>query len=206
MKPARVVSIHFPKAAGTSLHAQFTKLLGDEVSLDYTHGPLTSAGNETAEFPTGKKLVHGHFRAQRYAASDAFWMTFLRHPVDNLISIYFYWSTAMGGTNAIKTRFLRERPSVLEFARYPGINRLMSETYFGNFDMRRFDFLGFYERRETDIPRLGQDLGLPLLASVHENRTNESIERLELEADASVRRQLIDILTTDVAFYERQLP
>jgi hypothetical protein len=75
----------------------------------------------------------------------------------------------------------------------------------GNFDMGRFQFIGFYEKRATDIPRLGQDLGLPLVAAVCENRTDRSIERLELEADLSVRRRPTDLLASNVAFYERQL-
>lgn len=202
-KSVPVVSIHFPKAAGYSLQVQFVKLLGDRVALDYTHDPLTSTGWETAEFPDGKRLVHGHFRARRYASANAYWMTFLRHPVDNLISIYFYWKALPEAGHALHARFLRERPTILEFATYPGITCLMSQTYFGNFDMGRFDFIGFYENRDTDIPCLAKDLGLPLSASVHENRTGETIERRELEADVSVRRRLTDLLAADVAFYER---
>jgi hypothetical protein len=198
-----VVSIHFPKAAGSSLHVQLVKLLGEKVSLDYTHDPLTSAGSETATFPIGSTIVHGHFRAQRYASENAYWMTFLRHPVDNLISIYFFWKSLSEPGHALHGRFLRERPSILEFAMYPGITRLMSETYFGNFDMSRFDFIGFYESRDSDIPRLAKDLGLPLVAGLHENRTNDTIERIALEADASIRRRLSDLLAADVAFYER---
>jgi hypothetical protein len=199
----RIVSLHFPKAAGTSLRAQLTKLLGDEIAFDYNHDPLTSAGAETANFPCGKRLVHGHFRAQRYAAAVAYWMTFLRYPVDNLISIYFYWKCVQEPSHAIHARFLSECPSILEFARYPALANLMSETYFGGFDMRRFDFIGFYETRGTDIPRLAADLGLPLVADVHENRTPESVEQRNLKADLSVRRQLIDLLFADVKFYER---
>lgn len=207
LKPARVVSVHFPKAAGSSLHVQFVKLLGGRLALDYmhdfTHDPLTSAGRETAEFPKGKRIVHGHFRAQRFASANAYWMTFLRHPVDNLISIYFYWRALPEPGHTLHARFLRERPSIVEFATYPGITSLMSETYFGGFDMSRFDFIGFYENRDVDIPRLAKDLGLPLAADVHENRTKGSIERIELEADVSARRRLTDLLAADVDFYER---
>ena len=203
MKPARVVSIHFPKAAGSSLKTQFVKLLGDKVALDYTHDPLSPSGCEIASFPEGKKLVHGHFCAKRYETANAYWMTFLRHPVDNLISIYSYWKTLPEAGHMLHARFLSEQPSILEFAKYPGIANLMSETYFGNFDMRRFDFVGFYEDRDACIPRLAKELGLPLVADVHENRTVDAVGRRELEADASVRRQLTDLLAHDVIFYER---
>ena len=66
MNSAQVVSIHFPKAAGSSLKVQYVKLLGDSVALDYTHDPLTTTGSEAAEFPNGKRLVHGsHVLEQR---------------------------------------------------------------------------------------------------------------------------------------------
>jgi SAM-dependent methyltransferase len=200
----RILSVHFPKAAGSSLQVQFMKLLGDEVILDYGHDPLTPAGMETADFPDRKTLVMGHFRAQRYASADAFWMTFLRHPVDNLISIYFFWKL-LPEAHALHARFLREQPSILEFAMYPGLRNLMSETYFGGFDMNRFDFIGFHENREDDIVRLAKAINLPLLAAIHENRTSESAERLELESDVSVRSKLTDLLAQDVGFYERML-
>lgn len=203
MNPARVVSVHFPKAAGSSLHLQLSNFLGEKLVLDITHDPLTSMGSESAEFPSGKRLVHGHFRAQRYASTEAYWMTFLRHPVDNLISIYFYWKALPEPGHELHGRFLRERPSVLDFATYAGLTSLMAETYFGNFDMSRFDFIGFFENREADFPRLSKDLGLPLKADVHVNRTAHTSERLELEADLSVRRKLTDLLAVDVAFYER---
>jgi hypothetical protein len=198
----RIVSVHFPKAAGYSLRVQFIKLLGAKVALDYDHDPLTPAGMETADFPEGKTLVMGHFRARRYASTEAFWMTFLRHPVDNLISIYFFWK-GLPVSHGLHAQFLREQPTVLEFASYPGFKALMSETYFGGFDMNRFDFIGFYENRKSDIPRLAKALKLPLAASVYENRTSVSDERLEAESDCSLRRDLTDLLAEDVAFYER---
>lgn len=178
------------------------KLLGDKVVLDYDHDPLTPAGMETADFPDGKTLVMGHFRAQRYASANAFWMTFLRHPVDNLISIYFFWKV-LPEAHGLHARFLREQPSILGFATYPGFKALMSETYFGGFDMDRFNFIGFYENRDSDIPRLAKALNLPLVTSVHENKTSESAERLEVESDVSIRRKLTDLLAADVTFYER---
>jgi hypothetical protein len=201
--PPRVVSVHFPKAAGSSLWAQFARLLGDKAALDFTHDPFTSAGSESAEFPAEKTLVHGHFRAKRYESTDAYWMTFLRHPVDNLISIYFYWKSLREPGHSLHARFLAEVPSLLEFALYPGINRLMSEMYFGGFDMNRFGFIGFYETRDISLARLGNELGLPLVADVHENRTKETVERLALESDPRIRRRLTDLLGCDVAFYER---
>ncbi len=201
--PKRIVAVHFPKAGGSSLQSQLLGLLGDSLALDYGHDPLTSAGLETAEFPVGKRGVYGHFSARRYASTDGYWMTFLRDPVDNLISIYYYWKSVTVPGHDLHGRFLREKPSILDFAKYAGVQRLMSETYFGGFDMGRFDFIGFHETRDRDIPRLAAALDLPLSAEVYVNKTEPYTERHIVEDDTSLRRQLADLLADDVAFYER---
>jgi hypothetical protein len=204
MNPARVVSVHFPKAAGSSLHFQLSKLLGDKVALDYTHDPLTSAGKETAEFPSGKRFVHGHFRAQTIRIHRRILDDFLASP-GRQSNLDLFFLESFTGTGPRASRAISPRPTldpeVCDVSRHK--LSLMAETYFGNFDMSRFDFIGFYENRDADVPRLAKVLGLPLEAGLHENRTAETVERLELEADISIRRQLNDLLAADVAFYER---
>ena len=78
-------------------------------------------------------------------------MTFLREPVSNLISVYNFWQTHPEHGNPIHSRFIRERPSILDFAKFPGFADLMSGIYFGGFDMGRFDFVGLHETREADL-------------------------------------------------------
>ena len=201
--PRRTISVHFPKAAGSSLKFQFEALLGDQAQFDYGHDPLVVADRRAVAFPSGKRLVHGHFHPSRYGHTDGYWLTFLRHPVDNLLSIYFYWLDLPEPGHGVHARFLRERPSVLEFAAYPGIATLMSDTYFGGFDMRRFDFIGFHETRGADLGRLGTDLGLVLAADTYENRTADTAERQEVRADPALRCRVADRLAADVAFYDR---
>jgi hypothetical protein len=199
--PERIVSLHLPKAAGTSLRAQFIAQLGNAVHTDYHHDPLTPAGAESVEFPKGKRVVHGHFRASRYASSQAYFITFLREPVDNLISIYFYWSTLRRPGHELHARFLRDRPSPLEFATYPGIRRLMSETYFGGFDMNRFDFVGFHDTRNRDLLRLARILNLTFQPWVHKNKTAVSPERRQIESDPEIVGELRRRLADDIDFY-----
>jgi Sulfotransferase family len=200
--PQRIVSLHMPKAAGTSLKAQYVALLGNAVHTDYRHDPLTPAGSENAEFPRGKRVVHGHFRASRYASSQAFFVTFLREPADNLISIYFYWSSFRQPGHDLHARFLRDQPSLLEFATYPGIRRLMSETYFGGFDMSRFDFIGFHDTRNEDLLRLARILNLNFRPWVHKNKTAASPERRQIENDPVLISELRRRLADDIDFYD----
>ncbi len=203
MNVERLISLHFPKAGGTSLQKQFATLLGQQAAIDYEHDPLTAAGSERAPFPAGKRVVHGHFRPERYASAEAFLCTFLRDPVQNLISIYFYWQTLPANDNPVHQKFLRERPDVITFAAYPAFSRLMSQTYFGGFDMRRFDFIGFHESRQEDIVTLGRLLGLPLRADIHENASPSDLRKAALLADASTLDRLRALLREDLAFYDR---
>ncbi len=199
--PERLLAVHFPKASGSSLQVQFAQYFGDRLLLDYSHDPITESAHETADFPTDKQMVFGHFRARRYATADAFRLTFLRHPVDNLISIYYYWLSVPEPSNAIHARFLRERPTIFEFARFAGIQTLMSESYFGGFDMGRFDF---NENRDADIARLSAAIGLQLTAEVYQNRTGQSEERQALQGNPTAQRILAEMLRQDVSFYEKQ--
>jgi hypothetical protein len=54
-----------------------------------------------------------------------------------------------------------------------------------------------------DIPRLSEELGLPLSAEFYENAIVETGERRALETNNVIRHRLTDLLTADVAFYER---
>lgn len=199
--PNRLISVHFPKAAGTSLLRQLTELLPDQVHLDYAHDPLVESGNEVAVFPDDKRVVHGHFKPQRYSQRDAILITFLRHPVSNVISIFYYWLDCPEHGNPVHTKFLVERPDIFQFAAWPEFSGLMSKVYFVGFDMARFDFIGFHSSYAEDVARLGTLLGLPLSADIFENKGRPCEEREPLEASSSAISRLTDLLVDDVRFY-----
>ncbi|MBI1683294.1 hypothetical protein [Caulobacter hibisci] len=203
-----LVSVHFPKAAGSSLAKQLRDFYQDALSLDYDHDPLGPNAAEQADtlYP-GARAVHGHFAARRYEAlPDAMFITVLREPLDNLMSIYFFWKGYPAHGNPIHDRFVAEAPSFEDFSRYPEMSRLMSERYFGGFDMDRFDMVGFHETRDQDIPRLGALLGAPLKAEIYENRTSGEHEqaRQEILADLAQCARVRGNLRHDIAFYEAQ--
>lgn len=200
MNVDRVLSVHFPKAAGTSLGRLLEALLPGGSVTDYAHDPITWRGTVALPFPAGARTLHGHFRPDCYDAAGAFLVTFLREPAENLVSIYSYWRATPEHGNPVHTRFLAEKPDLLAFARYPDMERLMSGVYFGGFDMKRFDFVGFHHRRDDDLRRLGGLIGLPLQADIHHNRTEA-----KLRVDDATMTRLRGLLSDDVAFYRRML-
>lgn len=215
----KIISIHAPKAGGTSTLALWKQAFGEErVLMDYDDPP----GNPSATFlidpvgwgesrpttiPEPIQVVHGHFRPGKYdLVKDAFRMTILRHPVDNLISIYCYWKKIPPQPNAVHHYFLTNNLDVLSLARLPIIQNLYSNTYFGGWDMGRLDFIGRHETRADDLQRLAGMLGISIDTNLHLNATEPDGANLEKEtilADSRLMDQLRNVLTKDISFYEK---
>lgn len=199
----RIIFVHVPKAGGTSLAFQFKAILGSGLQLNYAHDPVLVETPGEQSYPISKALVFGHFHPAIYDHSDAFRITFLRHPVDNLLSIYAFWKTVSYIGHPLHTRFLKERPSVIEFCRYEKFRNLMSETFFGNYDMDRFDFIGFDESRVADLACLSRLIGAEISPDVRVNQTSYSDADEELRSDRALRSRVTDLLRQDVRFFEK---
>lgn len=200
-----IIFCHFPKAGGSSIARQLREEFRSACLQDYDHDPLGSQGDETVEhLPPDINGVLGHFRAQRYDAVERrFLFTFLREPIDNLLSIYFFWQSYPRSSNPWHQQFLDEAPDILGFAQYGPLRHLMSESYFGGFDMKRFDFIGFHETRSADIAVLNGSTGLRLRAEVHENKTANGAEQREaIMHDRRTLNALETLLVKDLRFYK----
>jgi hypothetical protein len=202
-----LIFVHFPKAAGTSLLRQLEAALGPALMTDYGFPPLVAGATIAPPLPPHVAAVYGHFRPGRYEhVRHAVRCTFLRHPVDTLISLYFYWKGLPPHGNPVHDRFTSEAPSIESFATYAGIRRYMSDTYFGGYDLGRFDFVGFHEHRAEDIRAFGALLGLPLDPEVHLHKTESGgAERERLLANPERLRRIAALVAEDVAFYEAAL-
>lgn len=207
MSERPILSVHLPKSGGTSVRGSLERQFGQRALFDYGRGPL-GPDRDLVEpgLPEGIDLVHGHFRPARYeAVQDAFRFTFLRQPVDLLLSFYFFWRTMPHQGLALHRRFLDEQPALEDFATWAPIQRLSSETFFGGYDMARFDFIGFHETRGPDMLRLNALAGLQLEPERRDNVTmNGDTERAEIRADVRRMAALRDLLIDDVRFYETQ--
>jgi hypothetical protein len=215
----KIISIHTPKAGGTTMLALWKQAYGeDRVLMDYENPP----GNPSADFiidpiawaeqrptnlPDRIHVVHGHFRPGKYdLLKDVFRLTMLRHPVDNLISIYCYWRKIPPQPNAVHQYFLANKLDVLGLARLPIIQNLYSDTYFGGWDMGRLDFIGRHETRSADLQYLSKILGIDLDSSLYLNATEPEGANNEKEAifaNSALLKQLHELLAKDISFYEK---
>jgi len=210
----QLLSVHVAKAGGSSLLRLFQQAYGDALLPDYAENPADPLSPRVLDparyaarqgtFPPGIACIHGHFHPAKYVITrDTLLATILRHPVENIISIYFFWKTLAKGHDRLHDYFIDQNLTLLETARLPLLRNLFSKTYFEGFDMRRFNLIGRHDNRASTLLRLGVLTGRNFAAGVHENPTASSPARDQAKADPVLRRQLEDILAEDIRFYER---
>lgn len=218
---AAIISVHAPKAGGTTFLELLRQAYGEaEVLLDNADDPANPDSGFRLDphgwdlrrplaLPPGVRAVHGHFHASKYdKVPDAFRLTFLRHPVSNMVSIYCYWRKIPPQPSGLHQYFRQQELDLLQLARLPLLRRLYSETYFGGWDMGRMDFIGRHEAREEGLMAVGARLGLSLDAGLHLNKTASKAdpEREALLADTRLMARLTELLDDDIRFYETHAP
>lgn len=207
-------SVHVAKAGGTALRTALAEVYGKALHLQYDDGPMNPASRRNLDParslsgqylpPQGTACTHGHYNPGRFRIeSEDILFALLRPPVDNIISIYFFWQTFRAEGNPLHDYFMREALTIRDFARLPLVRNLYSFSYFGGFDMSRFDILGDYRNRTAGIARLSQIIGHPLNSEERVNVTPPSLDRQAVEADETLKAGLRDILIEDVRFFEK---
>jgi len=150
---AMLVSVHIPKAGGTTLKSVLRRKYRTRLLIDYPDHEARKSRIETLmgmlrERPP--KAVHGHFCASKYIGRR--YITFIRDPVERRASEYNYIRRRYkndgliideGWANALSI-------SLHEFMEIP------DSTYSNllDIDIRQFSFVGLMDRFEMDMARL----------------------------------------------------
>jgi hypothetical protein len=207
MPTLELVSLHVPKTGGTSFLKALLDHYGDDLIVDHDHAPGLGANLKAPiMLPDHAKAVHGHFAGDRYRDfSDAFHVTFLRDPVEQVISTYYFWLTLPPSAHPLHQRLLTEMPDVVSFARYDTGGTL--QGFFREVDPGYFDYVGFTDRRSLDCLELSRLLGFEIDAAIHANPTilppHLAQQRVEVETNPHTQAALKDTLRNDYYYYDR---
>lgn len=198
-----VVFVHIPKTAGTSLRVMLERAAeGHTILRDYgkareTTPELYALVHEKGDvasfretFGRGKKgiVLSGHFPAHRYwdfFNAESF-VTFLRDPIDRVISEYNHFVNHHGWTQDFEA-----------FATAPQFRNSMARHLAG-VELDAFGHVGLTEEFERDLPRLCAFLGTELPLQ-RRNRGDYSA----LPLPAGHRRTIAELNQDDIALYER---
>jgi hypothetical protein len=201
-----IVFVHIPKTAGTSLRSLFEQVGRDHTVLrDYAEAPDTTPAlfklvykdKKLLDFrkhfdrPASGILLSGHFPAERYwdyFNAESF-VTFVRHPVDRVISEYVHFVNHKGWTGTLE-----------EFVRKHGRN--VQARFLKHVDLDEFGFIGFSEDFEATLPALGEYLGvnLPMRRT---NVGNYATVAPALREGEKNRAMIAELNAEDMALYER---
>ncbi len=205
-----LLGVHVPKAGGTSIGAALAQAYQGSFYSDYADDPSLPESQRQLDpqrhfegypLPPGYGCIYGHYHIGKYGQEEALRFTLIRHPVEIVLSLYAYWRSVPRG-GAPHQYFLKEQLDILGLANMPSVRKMLSQTYFGDFDMGRFDLIGRHDAREASLTRLSQLCGRPLDTTIHANAT-ASDEGRTLREDKDIVAALTDILSEDIRFYER---
>lgn len=159
-----LISLHIPKAAGTSFSEFLIAHFKDRLLMDYKHLPehisplkiraITGYHYAINAFRRRSKIkcIHGHFLAAKYlSVRRAKFITWMRDPVERLASHYHYWKRIYTPESLpLHRRVIEEDWSLERFCLGPEIRNLYS-LFLWRFPLDRFDFIGFTEYFEEDF-------------------------------------------------------
>lgn len=214
-----IVSVHIPKVAGTSFLYQLQKGFGEKnVLQDYNDDPvylqsIVNIDPNCYEFDPIKsispyKVVHGHFQPKKYAhLENAYRLTFLRHPIDNIASIYSFWMAHdRNFWDSPIFHYTKDRNLTLpQFAALPKLRYLYTRTYFDDYNMNNFDFIGDYSDYDNELARLGAQIGVSFSTKIRLNVTMPEkglTENSRPSVGNAEYEKLAEILKDDIDFYQ----
>lgn len=197
-KPAQLFWIHPPKTAGVSFFPVLEANYGMRQTFRINFGHLPEDQQEKqmvlAKTFNGFPVVGGHLpynMARPHLKSYTRIITWVRHPVDRVISNYRYshrnWVRDGKPIKTVEDYISREYNQ----------NRLWQ--YLNGVDLETLYFVGLVEYYEEDLRELGRMLGWKQVSVRHDNRS----EGAGVVLTDSIRDAILKYNAKDVAIYEK---
>jgi len=204
-----LLCIHIPKTAGRTFRQALKSQYGAHGVLTLDHQYLKKRGETLANYPVhAYPVVHGHLhfdQLQPYATQGTKWITWLRHPVDRVLSNYFFYRT-----NGYVTRKKQDPDlklmSLEEYIHRPRKRNVIAR-YMGQLKLNECFFVGLQEYYPDDLRILAQQLGWKLSEDHYRMRVNVNVSKPDLRAPLteSLRNEIALLNTKDMALYEEAI-
>ena len=163
-----IISIHIPKTGGTTFVDVLRKCAEEVLYLDYSHevglgstalfrrgkrlkAPFESVVDDL-ESLQGRSVIHGHFAPKKYSGRfpNAIYVTWLRDPVERVVSHYFYWQRSYLPGDARWEQVAMQKMSLEQFAQLDFARDVYSR-WFSPLGVERFDFVGIMEEYDRSL-------------------------------------------------------
>ncbi|MEZ5293359.1 MAG: hypothetical protein R2745_19915 [Vicinamibacterales bacterium] len=215
-----IVSVHMPKTAGRSFEAALRRRFGAAILEDYGTYPLNTPPGvrqraaieaclaHASQAFDGIDCIHGHFLPIRYlllaSARPVTFVTWLRHPVQRVLSHYHYWHRAYDPATAppLHRRVVEEQWSLERFCLSDEMRNVYAQFLWG-FPIDNFDFVGITEHYDDDLAYFARRY---LEIEIPSERVNAVLAPGEgHQVDPDLERRIAACHARDMALYERAL-
>ena len=207
-----LVSIHIPKTAGTSFRNVLKSAYGRKrvVRFDIRRKKIEMEKKrfKGSKLPSNVRVIHGHFRYKdliELVEIDASIpvITWMRNPVDRVISNYFYLSGVLASELNEEKKGLnilaKMQRSLIEYARNE-ISRNRMYKFLDGMPPEKFHFIGIQEHYKEDLTDMMKHLGIKKYHDFHVNVTDK-----KREVSEEALKEIKALNSLDVALYEEAL-
>jgi hypothetical protein len=206
-----LVFLHIPKTAGTSFSNILKQVYGSKsvARIDINKNEIIINENQSLNHKILKrkiKVVHGHFSYKKLFESfvlsnDIPVVTWLRDPVERVISNYFYLKEKMleklndkNGDFGFGNRMIK---TIEEFALFERNQNRMSKFLKGA-DISKMFYVGLVEDFETDLQELAKKLNWEKYQQIKVNESNSK----SFDIDEDTKDLIRKCNPEDVELYE----
>lgn len=167
-----IISLHTPKAGGSSFRELLKKYYGKSFKEDYVDFPINKSFEKRTKDAInfdknfnlikricykikGVKCIHGHFLPYKYKKllndKNSCFITWLREPTERLISHYYYWQRTYDiDSQPLHKRVVEESWSLDKFCLSPEMRNLYGK-FLWKFPIKNFSFIGITEHFDNDV-------------------------------------------------------
>jgi len=210
-----LISIHIPKTAGSSFFQLLKKVYGKEsvIKLNALEPGSDMSFDHTRDTGTAK-VIHGHIRISQLEdvirKNDPRIITWLRNPVDRVISNYYFSMQRIREGKAVERKSNTIDYSLLEYAALDE-NRNKASWFLEGMRLEELFFVGLYEEFISDIARLANMSGWTAAYKVpHRKSSSTFIENNDCttqfrDINTEMKKEIAALNSIDVALYEEAL-
>jgi hypothetical protein len=193
-----LISVHIPRCGGASFRRALEEIYGKE-RVQVRHGDPVSRG----WVPWRTACVHGQFPSHSFDHKypDASLVTWLRHPVERLVSQYHQFRRQPDWTHPACQALRERRLTLEEFSALPSARNEMGR-FLGSKPLQAFHFVGILERSADSLRLFGETFGRAVAADLPRHNANPERDDDPYYLTEGLREHIETMNQSDLDLYE----
>lgn len=214
----KIIFSHQGKSGGTTLINALKKKIGKNQSYHDIDARHKHQMNEEEVRDFRKKFtddiyqdraeyqfIYGHFPPKKYKKTfpDALYITFFRHPVEQVLSLYYYWLRKPDrNSHPYRDRLINEKMDVIEFAEMVNTKKNIT-AFINNRAIENYNFIGITESYNKSVELFKRMYMNDLdIEAVSERVNPEKTLGARYDLDEKTTINLNNILEKKILLYE----